>query len=258
MIVGNERRGIAHDMQTIANHAVQVPLVSRTLNSLNVAAASAVALWYLTHRSAPAHVGAHPHKRRPELLLIGGGDHYELGSTIRSAGAFGWQRMLVEDRGGIWFGADRVTQSEGRAAARRGRNPIRLVPAAPGERYAFERVSVVTTRHEGVSLHRASLVGGARHLLALPDESEVDVARESWDRLAKEVTFVRVDVPASAFIYHYRLIATITLAEIARQVGQHAVGKVSSPRRTPRYDLVLPLVRDEPSEEVFLEDLEAY
>src|SRR5436309_4071404 len=37
VIVGNERRGIAHDMQRIASHTVHVPLVSRTLNSLNVA-----------------------------------------------------------------------------------------------------------------------------------------------------------------------------------------------------------------------------
>ena len=55
VIVGNERRGIAHDMQRIASHAVQIPLASRTLNSLNVAAASAVALYYLTRGGGRAH-----------------------------------------------------------------------------------------------------------------------------------------------------------------------------------------------------------
>jgi len=134
VIVGNERRGVAHDMQQIASHVMHVPLVSRTLTSLNVAAAAAVALWYLTRGSGLMHVSANPHKRRPELLIVGGMDHFELGSTIRSAGAFGWQRILIEDRTGVWFGADRVTQSEGRAAARRGRNPIRLVPSASSER----------------------------------------------------------------------------------------------------------------------------
>jgi hypothetical protein len=258
VIVGNERRGIAHDMQEIANRAVQIPLVSRTLTSLNVAAASAVALWYLTRGSGPAHLVAHPRKRRPALLLIGGMDHFELGSTIRSAGAFGWQQLLVEDRAGVWFDANRVTQSEGRAAARRGRNPIRLTPAAPSDRYAFERVSVITARREGMPLHRANLVGGPRHLIALPDEGGVDIENEPWDRLAKEVTFIRVGVPAATFDYHFRLIATIALAEIARQVGQPSVGKARVSRRTPHYDFAVPLHHEQRGEIIFLEDLEAY
>src|SRR5947209_12396142 len=47
VIVGNERRGIAHEMRALASHRVEIPLVSRTLNSLNVASAAAVALAYL-------------------------------------------------------------------------------------------------------------------------------------------------------------------------------------------------------------------
>ena len=258
VIVGNERRGIAHDMQEMASQAVQIPLVSRTLTSLNVAAASAVALWHLTRGSGSAHLSAHPHKRRPELLLIGGPDHFELGSTIRSAGAFGWQHIGIEDRANVWFGADRVTQSEGRAAARRGRNPIRLIPSMPGERYAFDRASVITTRHEGVPLHRANLVGGSRHVIVLPDESHSAVAHEAWDRLAKDVTLVRIHVPAKTFEYHYRLIATIALAEIARQVGQFTLEKARPSRRTPRYDFAVPLLPDERGETIFLEDLEAF
>ena len=50
------------------------------------------------------HARADPHRSRPELLLLGAGDHVELGSTIRSAAAFGWNRALVEDRAGVWFG----------------------------------------------------------------------------------------------------------------------------------------------------------
>jgi hypothetical protein len=258
VIVGNERRGIAHDMQQIASHAVQVPLVSRTLNSLNVAAASAVALYYLARGGgAPIHLSAHPHQRRPELMLIGGADHFELGSTIRSAGAFGWQRLLVEDRARVWFGADRVTQSEGRGAARRARNPIRLIPSIFTERYAFERASIITTKANGVPLHRANLVGGARHLIVIPDEDQVNVSAEDWQRVAKDVTFVRLDVPAETYVYHLRLIATIVLAEIARQVGQPSAAARRS-RRTPHYEFAVPLERDTGGEIVFLEDLERY
>ena len=70
-----------------------------------------------------------PTSRRPELSLLGPGDHFELGSTIRSAAAFGWERALIEDRHDVWFNCDRAVRSEGRAAARRARNEILLLPA---------------------------------------------------------------------------------------------------------------------------------
>jgi len=46
-----------------------------------------------------------PRIRRPELLLLGAGDHFELGSTIRSAAAFGWERAFIEDRHSFLFTA---------------------------------------------------------------------------------------------------------------------------------------------------------
>jgi hypothetical protein len=58
--------------------------------------------------------------------------------------------------------------------------------------------------------------------------------------------------------YHYRLIATIALAEIARQVGQPALGKPRSTRRTPTYDFALTLHDAAHRETVFLEDLARY
>jgi tRNA G18 (ribose-2'-O)-methylase SpoU len=259
VIVGNERRGISHDMRTIASHAVQIPLASRTMTSLNVAAASAVALYYLSRGGGEAaHISCEPQRRRPELLLIGGTDHWELGSTIRSAGAFGWQRVLMEDRCGVWFGADRVTQSEGRAAARRPRTPISHIPTASADRFDFEKVFVITRRTQGVPLHRANLAGGPRSLIVLPDESGVASDGEDWQRLGKRVEFVHIEIPAADYIYHYRLLGTIALAEIARQVGQPALGKPRPARRTPTYDFALTLGDATHGEIVFLEDLECY
>jgi hypothetical protein len=243
----------------MANHTVQIPLVSRMLTSLNVAAASAVALYYLSRGGGgTVHISREPQKRRPELLLIGGADHWELGSTIRSAGAFGWQRVLVEDRCGVWFGADRVTQSEGRAAARRARNPIRLIPVPASDRFTFEKVIVVTRRQRGIPLHRAHLAGGPRSVIVLPDESASDIEHEDWQRLGKQVDFVSIDTMAAIDTYHYRLVATIALAEIARQVGQPALGKPRPARRTPTYDFALTLHDAARGETVFLEDLACY
>jgi len=48
-----------------------------------------------------------PRTRRPELLLLGAGDHFELGNAIRSAAGLGWERAFVEDRHRVWFGCNR-------------------------------------------------------------------------------------------------------------------------------------------------------
>ncbi len=268
LIVGNERRGIARDLLAVADRVARIPLPSRHLGSLNVAAAGAVALYYLMRGGgAKLQPRDQPARRRPELLLIGGADHVELGSAIRSAGAFGWERILVEDRAEAWFGADRVTRSERRAAARRGRNPIRLIPAAPDERYAFEEVCVVTTGHGDTPLHRANLARGPRQLIVLPDESQIDLAAERWARLGAAVRFVHLDLPSQVPIpperYHFRLGATIALAEAARQVGQRARPPVEreeprSRRHVPFYDRALALLDEARGETVFLEDLEGY
>ena len=147
VVLGNERRGLAEDIPPIAHHAVQIPMVSRRLNCLNVAAAAAVALYYLSRGGGgKQQFRSQPSKRLPELLLMGAADHVELGSAIRSAGAFGWGRMFIEDRRGVWFGCDRRTISEGRAAARQARNPIRVAPMPQGRKYAFAEACVVTPR----------------------------------------------------------------------------------------------------------------
>ena len=187
VLVGNERRGLSHEFRQLATDAVQVPMVSRHINTLNVAAASAVALHYLCNsRVGPMAKVRDPDSRRPELLLLGAGDHIELGSAVRSAAAFGWRRTLVEDREQVWFGSDRITRSESRAAARRGRNPIRLVPGAPGADHAFPEVMVINMSGKGVPLHRANLARGSQQLIVIPDESQVHITEEEWSRLVRD------------------------------------------------------------------------
>lgn len=59
--------------------------------------------------------------------------------------------------------------------------------------------------------------------------------------------------------YHYRLLATIALAEIARQVEQPPTGKPRPIRRViPTYDFARAPRDAEHGETVFLEDREAY
>lgn len=259
LLVGNERRGLAQDVIGLATESVQIPLVSRSLSSLNVAAASAVGLYYFSRGGGRGvQLRAQPERRRPELLMLGASDHWELGSSIRSAAAFGWERLWVDDREGVWFRPDRVTRSEGRAAARRGRNPIRVIPATLERLGGFAEVCVITTRRTGVPLHRANLASGQRQLIVVPDEGAVDLDTGDWRRLRSEVRLVHLELPCDEFTYHYRLIATIAMAEIARQVGQRARGLTRPPRTAPMYDNALQVLEEEQGEMVYPEDLDTY
>jgi SpoU rRNA Methylase family len=260
LAVGNERRGLARDLVQACRHRVFVPMASRRVNCLNVAAAAAVGLFYLSRGGGgKLFTRADPNRNRPELLLVGGSDHVELGSTIRSAAAFGWRRAFVEDRAGAWFGGDRLALSEGRAAARRSKNSIRLVRVDSDRRYAFDEACVVRMRPGGRPLARANLARGPRQLVVLVDENEVDVAAEDWGRLARTTSHVTLDlaVDALAPTYHFRLASAISLAEVARQVGIRAP-KVRRRPRPPVYDRLLRVLLEDEGEVVDAADLEAY
>lgn len=213
VVVGNERKGISRQVLRLADRVVQIPIASVQVNTLNVAAAAAVALYCLS-RAREGRIGGSS-GRRPDVLLIGGPDAIELGSAVRSAACFGWTRLLIDDRHAIWFATDRVTRSLGRGAARRGKNPIRII-AAPGDA-AFDEVCVISARGEGEPLRRANLALGAGQLVVIADDiSCLDEHRLA--RLGRRVRRVSLDIPHGERP-RFRLVASIALAEIARQVG---------------------------------------
>jgi len=259
VLMGNERRGLSHEFASLATDRVHVPMVSRRINSLNVASASAVALYYLC--APPVGVMAvrkDPRSRRPELLLQGAGDHFELGSAIRSAAGLGWERALIEDRHQVWFGCNREIRSQGRAAARRGKNEILLIPCPIGTAYSYPRVTVITCRRVATPVHRANLAGGPSQLVIIPDESRVEAVMEDWSRCGRQAEFAHLQVPKLDFNYHYRLLATIALAEISRQVGRRPPARVPAAPRPPIYDHKLANLADAAGEIVALEDLLSY
>ncbi len=256
VIAGNEREGISREVATIATQAIIIPMISKRLNCINVAAASAVALFYLTYGlRGRMQVRSEPQKKRPEILLVGGTEHAELGSAIRSSAAFGWNRIFIEDQFNVWFGCDRITKSEGRAAARRGRNPIRLIPSKREDKYLLREAVVVTTKSLGTSLPRVDLCRGPQQAIIIADESQIDVEAEDWQRVAAKVTFAQIELPGQTYKYCYRHLASIALAEVSRQVGQKALWKPS--RQEPLYESSLQMAAVS-GEEVFLEDLDDY
>jgi len=130
-------------------------------------------------------------------------------------------------------------RAEGRAAARRGRNEILLVPCPTGAAYKYARVTAITRQRIGNPLHRTNLIGGPGQLVVILDEDNNEVGQEDLSRFGQQVEFAHLQLPASDFQYHYRLVATIALAEISRQVGRRPAVKVPAAPRPPIYDHAL-------------------
>ncbi len=258
VVVGGERRGVRGDVLRAAARCVHIPMGSRRVNTLNVAAAAAVALFYLTGgRHHAARQSVQPELRRPALLLLGPEDHVEAGSVIRSAAAFGWRTVGLDDRRCVWFGAPRAAVAEGRAAARSHRNAIRVAPMPAAGHLGFGRVVIAGARVDGPPLHRVDLAGGRNTLLVLPDEE--GVGTPDWARLGSRVDFARIPLPATTFPYRYRLVASIVLAEAARQIGMPTG---APPRRLPprglSYESAMDTAAAAPADVITWEQLRVY
>jgi tRNA(Leu) C34 or U34 (ribose-2'-O)-methylase TrmL len=222
IVVGNERRGISRRLLATAAETVVIPTQSRTVNTLNVAAAAAVAGWFLLRGSGRQATATRPEQRRPAVLLVGD-DHVEVGSALRSAAAFGFRDVLLEDRGAGWFTGSSNVRREARATARRHKNPLRVHPTTLAESAVrYDEIVLVTASGAGVPLSRERLTHGLRQLIVV-GAANVTVASLGLQPLEPEPL---------------RLAASIALAEIARQVGRRRP-VAGAPARAPRYEKAL-------------------
>jgi hypothetical protein len=102
-------------------------------------------------------------------------------------------------------------------------------------------------------LNRANLAMGPNHLVVIPDEPEC--AAENWSRFGRDVSFAHLQLPAKEFPYHYRLVASIALAEISRQVGRRPTVKAAPVARPPIYDHALEQLAEAAGENISWEEL---
>jgi tRNA G18 (ribose-2'-O)-methylase SpoU len=236
LILGNEAKGLRRRTHRRAHATVQIPIPSKNINCLNVAAAAAVMLAYLSQPRPlpyPRRTLSAVQRARPDLLLIGSADHRELGSAIRSATAFGWDTVLLLDRHDAWYAADRAVRSESRGMARRGRNPIRVVPFADNSATAYRKIVIVTREARGKPLFNLSLTGSDT-LLVLPDERENSVDWHPPAGTRGEIVTASLP-PLPADLYHFRQTASIALAEAARQLGHPDSDGIYLRSRRDRY-----------------------
>ena len=228
LAVGNERRGLSARTLERADEKLVIPTQSRTVRTLNVAAAAAVAGWFVLRGSGPQARAKRPDARRPALLIVGS-DHVEVGSTLRSAAAFGFRDVLLDDRGAGWFEGSSATRREARAAARRHKNPLRVHRADLSDLQRFDDVLVVLESVKRVPLQQNRLARGRRQLVVVGlDADEADTLATGSVRVASLELAPMVRPPL-------RFAASITLAEIARQVGRRRRGPPGVPTRPPKF-----------------------
>jgi len=232
IVVGNERHGIRGDVLRAAAACFEIPVAGRGVTTLNVAAAAAVALTVLlADRPRSMRAGVRAERRRPAIVLASPADHVEAGSALRSAAAFGWRTVGLDDRQHVWFGVPRNLRAEGRAAARRARNPIHVLPTRASAAPPTRRVIVAGARVDGPDLRSLDLAGGPRTTIVIPDEEAV-VSLDLIPGPGVSVEYGRVALPDSATRLRYRLVASIILAEVFRQVGLAAPTRPTA--RPPR------------------------
>src|SRR5262249_49868676 len=154
---------------------------------------------------------------RPALLFWRPRDAADLGSSLRAAYALGWDAAWVVDSHRVWFGADRATLAQGRGAARRHKNAIRVRPLDPAAPAEVHDVGILAgCGGPGTPVWQMRLPERASCVLVFAD---APVVPESLPTLAREWQVVSVGhggTPADAPL---RILSAVTLAEAARRVG---------------------------------------
>jgi hypothetical protein len=121
------------------------------------------------------------------------------------------------------------------------------------ENRAFRRVVVAGVNVDGPPIHRVNLVG----------RDTMVVIHDEGNALPRNVSGAfepaRIDLGAHQFPYRYRLLASIAIAEAARQTGFRPAGLPKMPRRRGlTYESVLSTVSTDRGQEVDPVVLKAY
>jgi len=170
LIVGNERLGIPGPILKKANQVVSIPMLGRGLSSVNVAVAAATILYAMERDFGRRRLRtASVSHRDVDCLVFGPDDPSELGSLLRSAWAFGWQRIFLADRGGVWFVQDRPTILAGRAAAR---CEVNRIVVSPHEQLNLQDYdAIVICGNHGTPLSRFTLPDCGKTLIVYGDDN---------------------------------------------------------------------------------------
>ena len=218
LIVGNERNGVPHDILKQVGQVVSIPMLGQGLSSINVAVAAAISLYAVERDLARKRLRTSALSHRDvDVLVFGPPDPSELGSLLRSAWAFGWQRVFLADRHGVWFTKDRQIILAGRAAARGEVNRIvvrsweRLKPSD------YDQIVVCGSTRNGTPLSRFTLPDRGKVLLVFGDDDPPLDMGNSCERIFVDHRAAEVDA-------RFRHGGSILLAVVAQRLRRSRRG----------------------------------
>jgi tRNA(Leu) C34 or U34 (ribose-2'-O)-methylase TrmL len=213
VVVGNEETGIARSVLRRCSSVVTIPMFSRRFSSVNVGVASAIVLYVLSRdlarRGATSRRGV---KSNLDLLIRAPADPAECGSLLRSAAAFGWKRVFLEDPERSWFSDTRDVVALSRAAARREINPIVVLKPERVQVRQYDRAILCSGNRTGTPLSRYRLKDSRSTLLiygacSIPQ----DLAGIPTDEV-----YVDFDNPGAGMFFRHE--GSVLLAVLARQL----------------------------------------
>lgn len=212
VIVGNEEQGIPRHVLKWADRVVSIPMVPSSLSSLNVAAAAAIMLYVLTK-----DLGRKPRPKSRlrtvdvDLFVEAPTDPHELGSLLRSAFAFGWRRVYISDPHRVWFTEESKVILESRAAARRAKNPLAVLPAEQLDPSRYDAVLLCDNTRQGHPLSKLRLSECQRLLIVL-GSSELSLGRQTL------VSQVSVDYENPSLEPRFRHSGSILLSMLSQML----------------------------------------
>ena len=219
LLVGNELSGLSPAILSRADHVISIPMYGQGLSSINVAAASAVALYGLDRDLARnSSANAHSTSVAPDLLIVTPGDPSELGSLLRSAWAFGWKKVYLLDEAGDWFSDNRETVLASRSAARREKNPLAVLRVDDLDLKQYDQIVVCDGQRHGTPLSRLQLGRRAGRMLVVYGGMPPDAAGHSC------VEKVYVDFRDAKVVPCFRHAGSVLLSVLSRAVKRKKRG----------------------------------
>jgi hypothetical protein len=155
VLVGHEQTGIPRSVLKKVNSIVSIPMIGAGMSSVNVAVSAAITLYVLSRDiGRMKKVKSRLTHRDVDILINAPENPHELGSLLRSAWAFGWRRVFLNDPHGVWFSSDKNTILDSRAAARKFKNPIVVLPIEKFDSTVYDQILVCDETREGQRLSR--------------------------------------------------------------------------------------------------------
>lgn len=214
VVVGNEERGIPKSVLKECHDVVSIPMYGEGMSSVNVAVSAGISLYVLAHDFGRKGRRKKTDVPRPDILVETPNDPAEIGSFLRSVWAFGWHRIHLTDPMHAWFSEERERIALSRAAARKEKNPLVVLPSDTLQPSRYDRIILCGNDCSGIPLSKYALPDGERPLLTYG-------MKELPDELASlPMEHIYVDHTCAATVSRFRHGGSILLSVLSQQVGR--------------------------------------